>query len=253
MAGKIVGGWYASGVQFQAQEGANPTRTITIPDGWYYPLGDGSADDLLDTINDELASAGGGELGDCVFEMSSTGVARIDDNGTPVTITWTSDGEGLRDLLRFSGATQVTTGTPVSAERVHLGGYYPVRCAVEDIEETTVLASQSEADDGSLENITYATRSGHRLVMQANEASPYALAYNEYHALRSFVLDWAGQGRRFRWYRNASETAEYSAVSNPDGWQTFKAVLSSVRAWSPIPEQDGYYTRWIQSLDLRSV
>lgn len=247
MAAKFTGCHELEGVSFQIQNvgGAGPVRTITIADGDWYVLGDATTGDLVQEIVDQVQAHA--ELAAFASSVSSDGVVSftMDDD---TVITWTTSGESLRDLLRFSGSTTAFDAAGVSGARTHLGGLYPSSAIVTDLPDDEQLVSQSLVDSGDPQTHSYGTREATVWEMTI-EGQPYTdAAYNEFHALASFIKDWCGAGRRFRYYRDASQTAAYAEVSNPNGYIVRVADAESVRRWHPVPLVGGWYAYWTQYL-----
>lgn len=247
MAAKIVGALVLADViiDMELTSAGTPIRTLSIPDGIYYALGDGTAQDLCAVIEAE-ALAAGAELAvlSCSVTADGSFVFAV-GVGDVLEITWTvtTSATELRDDLRFSGAVTTVAPTSTGSQPVR-GSYFPIRAIVEDLAANETVGSQAVADDGTAETITYALQVGHRLEVHA-EGQPYAGAVNEYTALQSFVEDHAAKGCRFRYYRDAANTTPYT-IANPGGYSIWRAAFRSVQDWAPVPYIAGWYQhfRW---------
>jgi len=158
-------------------------------------------------------------------------------------LTWTTT--DIRDEMRFTANFSGVTSDQ-AADRTHLRGVYPDRTAILDLPSESVQAGQSLSDTGQTETVWYAHRVGWRLRLHA-DGQPYDTAYNEYHALRSFFVDHATKGYRFRYYRDTDEERPYAEKTAPSGFQVFTLDAGDF-FWSPVPQQDNWYQHWERDL-----
>lgn len=240
MAEKFTGAHTLGAESFSVQMAGQPSRTVSIAaDDWY-------VDDLLDEIESDLQAHA--EFTSMTWTLDSSGVVQIagGSGSFATTVTWGTATE-VRDILRFSGTTEVFFET-ASAERTHLGGFYPSRSVIQDLEGDDHIAVQTRTDTAAY-GLYYAAFAGENLLVPA-VGYPRSGSYTEYHALQSFITDWCAQSRRFRYYRDASETSAFDVTSAPNGYIVRKADLDSVRRWAPIPMVPDWYKYWVHPLRL---
>lgn len=234
-----------SGASFSVQMAGQPTRAVIVPAGDWY-VGSGDASDLLAEIEGDLTVYP--EFSGLAFALDSDGVVQITGGSGSfgTTITWGSFGTGIRDILRFSGTT-TTFFASASAERTHLGGYYPSRSVIEDFEDDEHIGVQTTSDTAQRRGYTYSQPEGESLLLPCGDF-PRTGSYNEYTALRSFIKDWCAQHKRYRYYRDATETAAFDVTTAPGGYLVRTADWSSVSRWSPIPRFEGWAKHWLHPL-----
>lgn len=223
-----------------------PALEIPIPPGLYYILGDTTANDLLDAINDAEVLAGITQIPGVpkIFWSLDTQhrVKGVITAGS-ITISWGDpnlvgrSSEYLRDWLRFSGTTTSWTFPIPSARtgsRVHVGGLYPSNYLQVDTERLQPLSAQFFPDSGPPSTLTIEARREYKIGVRTT-GYPRDNSFNEYHDLFDFYQE-ASSGRPFRLYSDTLITTAYS-TSNRYGYQT---MVLRIDPLDPAPEGTWY-------------
>jgi hypothetical protein len=252
---RLAVGLQAVNVEFTIQRtdiGGQPTRTISVPDGTYYMLGDGSAEDILGVVQDLVTTHG--ELSEFRLRFNPSepelGIAQAVMNtiGQTATLTWTANGVDLRDWLRFGGASLAVTDIESVGSRMVRGLFIPRhhRSAIQDLIGDIPEASQAYSDDRMVMNtVTFAEPRRWQLEFGC-AGSPFATVATEYHAFRDLVR-LISSGLGFRYYRDRTNSAPWAEIDEPAGYSQLKLDASDF-GWAPPPRYGNYYKRWSKRL-----
>lgn len=212
---------------------------VALTDGLYFILNDlVTSIDLILHIKTAILAA---HIDFATFEITvdqDTGIITLADTGAVgFLITWAAATD-IRDWLRFSGATtSVPSGGSTSGARTHEFGFYPSRCAPEDIANRDVEAANLQADNGDVQTLTFADHSEH-LLMFTILGGPYSDVWREFHAFDDFMA-MAVQSIPYRWYHDTSVLAEYAFVVAATGF--LQLVLKASVDWEPMTRGGRYY------------
>ena len=180
-------------------------------------------EDLLSAIQTLIRGAGGGGENLEASIRISSGIVQFRMGSTQTaTLTWTSDGETLRDWLRFSGTTESVTDdyADCAGAQCHQYGYYPGIGFAETSRTTEYLRSTSRADNGSQETHYYGDLIDRDVTIRISDG-PRASTYGEWLAFIAFWDDVFSVGGEFRWYHDVTEFRAYSAPTVADGYEVW--------------------------------
>jgi hypothetical protein len=255
---RIVGVYTSDGTTLFSIERTDIASTddnIALAVQDYFASGDGTTPPTADA--DEAASLQAAIIAASVnnanFTVSvdvATGIYTFDCGaGETYTITWVDT--DYRDRLRFSGATTAVTDAGISGSRAHRFGVYPQLGIAEDDRVVIHRASQSRADSGIVDTVSYGSWEEHRLTLQY-QGPPRATIAKEYHDVLDFMAH-ANQGKRFRLYPDRSDstgvggTDAFVEFTTPWGYTTH--VLRT-RNWTPTPRFGSWPEWFLDGLEL---
>lgn len=246
---KFLGAITASSWSFSLDE--NPpsgAATITITDGTYYLSGDDTSDDLLKEIQDQMDGAGFGNTFDVTID--SDGIVSIACVGVgSYTITWTSNGTTLRDILRFSGATTNFTDTAASGSQAARYFAHTDRPTRIDVPIVFGRMSMSEADDGTLPGVDAGPVIS-RYLVQVRYTGPHrTTTANGHTEFLDFFRTTIKPIRKFRWYPDNTVTTAYAELTNPFGYHVVKE--RRMNEYRPREVIRNSYTWYFLDFDLQ--
>jgi len=237
MSTRLLAQYYASGAEsFTLTVAPAPPRTITPAAAWYYLLGDGSAADYLDEIND--AAAVHAELAGFSATITATNLVKFELPAGCV-LTWGTAGTGIRDLLGFIGTTMISDTIAPKSPQIRCDLTY---LAIKETEEVEVLRSVAVTDT-SLYVDSYAEKTRRRVALRFDGQPRATSALSEYKRLRSFFRFSLAPGRVFRYYPDVSvSTSVYNETTAPWGYQTYKHESPST--FAPALTVPDWYQHW---------
>jgi len=229
----------SGGVDFTVVRGEGgdlAVYTVTLGDGDYFILGDGTADDLLREIEDEVI-AQAPSMGsfaatlDTITGLVGLGMTVIGQTATLDFAGGSSSTNALfiQALFRYPSPPTTVALSIVNSlgSRTHDGGFYPCRAEIDDMQRKAADSSQTRTDAGQVTTAFYFTHIEHRLSILA-DANPEALVANEYHAWDALSVNCLQQGKRFRYYRDKTITTVFAEITNPLGFFTLVAIKETV-------------------------
>lgn len=241
---------------FQIQRtdgGPYSARYITLPDGLYYPSGDGTASDLLQAIIDQI-EAHAEFVGEIQITVDTdTGLIGIGMATGTATITWGAGGTRLRDwwALAVWGEASMTIGAVAKAgSRAVTATMHPTLILIEDLlsiepEVDTLLSSE-----GAMETIVHEspkTIARARLILKGGHRR--ASARGERNDAISF-FDYASAGLPLRIYYDRDVSAAYVEFSEPDGYETYW-LHEDDRMWADELAFGDWYEYYERGFKLR--
>lgn len=223
-------------------------RTITIPDQEWVLADDGSAEDLIDWIKDEIQ--GYAEF-TSTFDMGIDAAGRVYFEMLPTTtatLTWTAAGTDTRDMMRFSGSTLSLSSTRQNGTHAHFGGVYMTSAMQVDLPGRVTRKSVSVSTSGVRETMTAVQLDTRSIRLRYTGEPRNDLDWTEYRMMEEF-LDQATTGWHFRLYPDINEsTAAYDPDTDRWGYEVWD--VESPSDWQHQEEEDAYYVDWLVSLEL---
>ena len=227
---------------------------VAIPDGRFYILGDGTPEDLLKVINDAIAAAD--PFVDNINFTLNASSHKVEINGQPggegnVNVDWTGasggDAKALQEYLRYVVTpTVVPEETLIVAVRIHAGGVYEIRSAIDDLPARHFDVNQNRFDRGQVEAVFTASHDDYRLAIGyvGGERDSTFSQFADVDDAHGYIT----QGWRFRWYFDDTNLSPYVEVANPNGYHILK--LDTARSpFLPRVRGENRYNKF--RLDLR--
>lgn len=237
----------------------------------YYVLGDGTTEDLLDFLADEINTAlvAAGGSGTWAFTLSTDGtygqggiVRYTQTEGVDVDLSFVDPASSssatstwVRDWLRMATGSpdsiSTTSGVTYDGFRSHAFSVYPTYLAFEDLDETVIRGSQAVPDEGTPFSLKLAARTLHHLGIRLGQALPRSTTWNEYDQLQDF-LDFASRGWVFRHYPRDTVTAAYVQNTTPYGYREYVLDRESW-SWRPEPAYGNWYKQFKIKLKMHEA
>lgn len=239
---KFLGAITVSSWSFDIDSGGAP-ETVTLTDGTYYLSDDATGSDFIKMLEDKL-NAATLMVDTATVAIDSDGLISISVSANVYTITWTTSGTVLRDLLRYGTGDDVEiTSTPTVSDRACQYFAHSTTATNRDIPTIIKRTSLSEADDGTITGVDAGPTVVQYEVKVRYPGGHRSTTANGYHEFRDFFQDVMGAGGKFRWYPDTSVTSAWVDITNPTGYHVVRAL--SPRTFTPaevIRDYYGWYT-----------
>ena len=195
--------------------------------------------------------------GTTAIEISARNPAGLDANNSE-NIWWLLFPE-LAEVGTWSLAVTGLSGVIVTtySARTMRGAFFPKRCVLKDLTAPTFKAVQAISDDGRTFTVFLAAMAEYILEVGVQAGIPWALVYNEFHALQDFldvaaeggcptliVMDYSSGGPH--------ATTPHDRRDTPFGF-VFGQLKVDSGEWLPDPESENYYGNWTKELRFRAL
>lgn len=233
MSLRIAAQLYAESWGFTVHPSVGAPVPISIPDGTYYILDDGSAEDLLDAINDACTAAGVN-----VSMALVSGFVRITIGAGVTAVVFA--GDDLSYALGFRTAISPIVSVTASYRPAYT--FDGEGLAVEDLEQPEALASKAMTDT-RVYTSHYGQRDWRRVRIFFSGQPRSSDPGEEYYALQTLFEVALSKGHQFRYYPDTSiYTGAYNELlpaRRSYGYQVY--THQEPQRFAPSPRVSGWY------------
>lgn len=241
---------------------SGPWSKVTVAEGLWYILGDGTSRDLLAVLEEDINHAlsptsvafsivnSATNFKGRVY-LENTGSVGFEMNRTDPAASDTDEAQDLWDWFRWTSDLSLNVGGGRFGGYCHAGGLYPEVYALSDEGALMPHVSQSKPDEGDPQTLNVGRAEKHNLSIRLTQSYPRndTAARNDYHAMRDLMDNFLAKGRPFRFYPDRDVTAAYDEASEQYGYTTYVLDKDSME-WRPDPAFGVWYNAWDMDLEM---